>query len=59
MLTVHDLLGRTVATLVNERRAAGNWDVRLDAGREWSSGLYLIRLQTGGQAHTTKALLLR
>lgn len=45
-LTVFNLLGQKVATLVSERRAAGNHTVRFDA-RSLSSGIYFYQLQAG------------
>jgi phosphatidylserine/phosphatidylglycerophosphate/cardiolipin synthase-like enzyme len=42
-LTVYDVLGREVATLVNESKQAGSYAVRLDASR-LSSGIYFYRL---------------
>ena len=50
-LTVHDLLGRTIAVLVNERRPAGRyqvtWDGRNDAGEVVANGVYIYRLTAG------------
>ena len=45
-LDVVDLLGRTVAVLVDEARGAGTYTATLDA-RPLPSGLYLYRLQAG------------
>ncbi|MEX2656871.1 MAG: T9SS type A sorting domain-containing protein [Balneolales bacterium] len=45
-LEVFDLLGRRVATLVNETRPSGRYDVTFDASR-LSSGVYIYRLQAG------------
>ena len=45
------------------RREAGTytlrWDGRDGEGRELGSGVYLFRLQAGGQVETRKLLLLR
>lgn len=59
-LRVYDMLGREVATLVNnERRSAGSYDVTFDAGN-LSSGLYMYRLSTaGGQQLTRKMMLIK
>jgi hypothetical protein len=56
-LKVFDLLGREVATLVDEQLPPGNYK------REWhaqdmASGVYLYRLQTGEFVGTTSKLLL-
>mgnify|MGYP005840254249 CR=1 FL=1 len=57
-LKVYDLMGREVATLVNEARAAGQHTVTFDASR-LSSGVYLYRLDTGGQIFTKKMILIK
>lgn len=44
-LTIYDLLGRRVATVVDEFQQAGQHAVRLDSGT-LSSGTYLYRLET-------------
>lgn len=43
-LTVFDLLGREVAVLVDERKAAGRYEVRFD-GSGLSSGVYFYRIR--------------
>ncbi|MDX1547293.1 MAG: T9SS type A sorting domain-containing protein, partial [Rhodothermales bacterium] len=48
-LAVYDLLGREVAVLVDGLRGPGTHRVEVDAAR-WSSGLYLYRLEAGGQS---------
>ena len=49
-LTVYDILGREVITLVRARQPAGahsiQWHGRDAAGREVSSGVYIYRLVT-------------
>jgi len=57
-LKVYDLLGREVATLVDETRAAGSYNVRFDA-RSIASGTYLYRLRTPTHSATKKFVLLR
>jgi len=57
-LTVHDLLGREVAVLVNERREAGVHEVTFD-GSFLASGVYLYRLQAGGFVETRKLVLVQ
>ncbi|MDG5766320.1 T9SS type A sorting domain-containing protein [Balneolales bacterium ANBcel1] len=46
-LTVYDLLGRRVSTLVGETRQAGRHQVSFDASG-LSSGIYMYRLEAGG-----------
>jgi len=57
-LEVFDLLGRSVATLVNDRLAAGTYRVPFNAD-QLASGVYLYRLTAGAFVETRKALLVR
>jgi hypothetical protein len=57
-LKVFDLLGREVATLVNERLQPGSYETTFD-GSGLASGVYLYRLKAGGFVETKKLLLLR
>ena len=57
-LKVYDLLGREVATLVNERRPQGTYTVRFDASK-FSSGSYFCKLTVDGAVVTKKMTLLR
>ncbi len=62
-ITVYDVSGRRVRTLVNSFVPAGVheviWDGRNDSGGRVASGLYLYRLRTGGVVETRKMVLLR
>jgi hypothetical protein len=57
-LVVYDLLGREVATLVNERMSAGNYVVTFD-GSKLASGMYLYRLMSDGVVTTRKMMLVK
>jgi hypothetical protein len=57
-LKVYDVLGREVATLVDEYKQAGYHEARLNAST-MASGVYLYRLQSGSFTATKKFLLLR
>lgn len=57
-LKVYDLLGREVATLVDEVRPAGFYTVRWNAS-SMPSGVYLYRLQTRDFVQTKKMILLK
>jgi M6 family metalloprotease-like protein len=57
-IAVYDILGREVAELVNERKAAGHYTVHFD-GSGLASGVYLCRLHSGGYVETRTLLLLR
>jgi hypothetical protein len=57
-LIVYDILGRQVATVVDEFRTVGLHQVSFDAGR-FSSGLYLYALEAGGSKVTRTMTLLK
>ncbi len=57
-LIVYDLLGRKVATLVNEKQTPGNYSVEFDASK-LSSGIYYYTLRAGDFTATKKMILLR
>ncbi len=57
-LSVYDILGREVATLVNEKKAPGKYSVEFDASG-LSSGTYFYRLEAGTFTETRKIVLLR
>jgi len=57
-ITVFNLLGKEVATLVNEQRPAGVYAVRWDgsdaSGRQTASGIYFYRIQAGDRTDIRK-----
>jgi beta-glucosidase len=57
-LVVYDLLGREVAVLVDEPKAAGEYNVSFD-GSGLSSGVYVYRLAQAGHVVSRKMVLLR
>jgi glucuronoarabinoxylan endo-1,4-beta-xylanase len=57
-LKIFDMLGREVATLVNERKSPGTYEVMFDGSR-LASGMYFYRLQAGNLVETKKLVLLR
>ncbi|RMF69991.1 MAG: T9SS C-terminal target domain-containing protein [Calditrichaeota bacterium] len=60
-LTIYNLLGQKVRTLVNQNRSSGSytvvWDGRNDAGKELSSGVYLYKLKVGKAFVATRKML--
>jgi hypothetical protein len=62
-LTVFDLRGRRVRTLLRGELTAGRheveWDGRVSGGGEAAAGVYLLRLEAGGQARSVKIVLAR
>ncbi len=58
MLKVYDMLGREIATLVNDNLQPGSYEVTFNA-EGLPSGMYLYRLQSGNLVQTRKLLFLR
>ncbi|MDE3057243.1 MAG: phosphodiester glycosidase family protein [Bacteroidota bacterium] len=57
-LKVYDVLGREVATLVNEQKSPGTYEVQFDGSR-LSSGVYFYRLTAGNFVDTKKFVLMK
>jgi len=57
-LRIYDLLGREIATLVNEQMGPGTYNVQFD-GTAFASGTYLCRLEVGGFVETKRLVLLK
>ncbi len=57
-LVVYDILGRTVAELVNDRFAAGTYSYEWDASN-YPSGIYFYELKTEGFTQTKKMALIK
>ena len=57
-LKIYDILGREVATLVNEEKSAGNYEINFN-GSKLSSGVYFYRLQAGSFVSTKKFVMLK
>ena len=61
-LTVYNVVGQPVRTLVAEPQRAGRyvveWDATNDSGQSLSSGLYFYRLQAGDEFRAVKKMLL-
>lgn len=57
-LSVYDMIGRRVATLVNEQVTAGEHQVQFDAS-SLSSGVYIYRLQTPYETLTRQMILIK
>ncbi|WP_304132300.1 T9SS type A sorting domain-containing protein, partial [Ignavibacterium album] len=58
VLKVFDILGNEVATLLNEYKPAGTYEVNFDASH-LSSGVYFYRLQSGIFSDIKKMILLK
>ena len=57
-IRVYDLLGEELATLVNEEKSAGSYDVNFDAG-QLSSGFYIYTIKAGNFTSTKKMMLMK
>jgi hypothetical protein len=57
-MKVYDILGRDVATLVNEKMSPGVYTVTWNATR-LSSGIYFVRLQAGNFSAVRKVVLMK
>lgn len=58
ILKVYDVLGNEVATLVDEYRNAGNYEINFDASK-LSSGVYYYQLRAGDFISTKKMILVK
>jgi len=62
-ISVYNVLGQEVNTLVNEELTAGNhtieWDGRNNSGGSVSSGIYFYRIVAGDFSQTKKMLMLK
>ncbi len=51
-LIVYDILGNEIATLVNEEKSAGTYEVEF-SGKGLSSGIYFYKLEVGASTSST------
>ncbi len=58
VLKVYDILGRHIATLINEEKPAGEYEIEFN-GNEISSGVYFYQLKTDNFILSKKMLLLK
>ncbi|MBX7042170.1 MAG: T9SS type A sorting domain-containing protein [Ignavibacteria bacterium] len=57
-LKVYDVLGKEVATLVNDKRDAGSYSIEFNAAN-LPSGMYIYRIRSGNFAETRRMMLLK
>jgi tetratricopeptide (TPR) repeat protein len=57
-LKVYDILGREVATLVNENKIEGSYDFTFDASR-FTSGVYIYQFKVNDYVSSRKMILLK
>ena len=62
-LTIYDLAGRQVRSLVNESQALGLktivWDARDDMGNKIGAGVYIYQLKTDNYIDSKKMILVK
>ena len=62
-VTIHDVRGRWVATLVDEVKDAGRhrvlWNGRDHTGAALGSGIYLVRIEAGGESGARKIVMVK
>jgi hypothetical protein len=62
-LTIYNILGQKVKTLVDERQKTGpqtmNWDGKDEKGRDLTSGIYFYQLKAGEITQTKRMVLLK
>jgi hypothetical protein len=57
-LKIYNVLGKEIATLVNETKQPGNYAVRFN-GKDLASGIYFYQLQSGTFSHIKKLVLMK
>ena len=57
-IKVYNILGREVATLVNEEKPAGTYEVHFN-GENFSSGIYFYKLKAGNYSSIKKMVLIK
>ena len=62
-ITIYDMLGRNIKTLINQTQDAGYrsviWDATNDYGKPVSAGIYLYQIQAGEYISTKKIVMLK
>ena len=62
-ITIYDMMGRVVKTLINDQQTAGyksnQWNATNDNNQPVSAGLYLYTIQAGDYSQTKKMVLLK
>ncbi len=57
-LKVYDVLGKEIATLVNEEKSAGSYEIGFNASH-LASGIYYYQLRAGDYVETKKMVLMK
>ena len=63
IVTVFDVMGKHVKTLVDENQSAGfktiRWDAKNDEGESVAAGMYIYQIKSGVNIASKKMILLR
>jgi len=57
-LKIYDILGKEIASLIDEEKGAGSYSVQFDANK-FASGVYYYTLTAGEFTSTKKMLLMK
>ncbi|MFA7228908.1 MAG: T9SS type A sorting domain-containing protein, partial [Melioribacteraceae bacterium] len=57
-ISVYDILGNKISTLVNQEKAAGSYELSFNADN-MPSGVYFYTIQTGSFTQTKKMILMK
>jgi hypothetical protein len=57
-IKIFDILGKEIATLVNEQKSTGTYSVQFN-GSALASGIYFYKMQAGSFTETKKLILLK
>jgi flagellar hook assembly protein FlgD len=62
-ITIYDMMGKQVKTLINDQQTAGyksvQWNATNNLGEPVTAGLYLYTIQAGDYSQTRKMVLLK
>ena len=62
-ITIYDMMGRVVKTMINRQQNAGfksvQWNATDNFGQPVSAGVYLYQIEAGNFTQTKKMLLLK
>ena len=62
-ITIYDIMGRSIRSLVNSQQTAGyrlvRWDATNDTGEGVSAGMYIYTIQAGEFRQVKKMILLK
>ena len=57
-LKIYDIIGNEVATLVNEQKSAGNYEVKFNAS-SLTTGMYIYKINAGSFTKVRKMMLVK